>query len=141
MSLLCLWSASCRLLVTPIGLWRHNDRAGNFGTVQMLYKFKSKAAGDLIMLEPQGRRLLELMGKEAGPKGIILPEAMAAAVEALQAAIEQQEADFKAALAQAQAQNQAPPRPPEVSLRQRATPFIEMLRRCQAAEQAIVWGV
>ena len=30
----------------------------------MLYKFKSKAAGDLIMLEPNGRRVLEIIGKE-----------------------------------------------------------------------------
>ena len=42
----------------------------------MLYKFKSKAAGDLIMLEPNGRRVLEIIGKDAGPKGIILPEEM-----------------------------------------------------------------
>ena len=35
-----------------------------------------KAAGDLIMLEPNGRRVLEIIGKDAGPKGIILPEQM-----------------------------------------------------------------
>ena len=40
----------------------------------MLYKFKSKAAGDLIMLEPNGRRVLQIIGKEPGPKGIVLPE-------------------------------------------------------------------
>ena len=32
----------------------------------MLYKFKSKAAGDLIMLEPNGRRVLEIIGKDPG---------------------------------------------------------------------------
>ncbi len=32
----------------------------------MLYKFKSKAAGDVIMLEPNGRRVLEIIGKDAG---------------------------------------------------------------------------
>ena len=42
----------------------------------MLYKFKSKTTGDLIMLEPNGRRVLEVIGKEAGLKGIILPEQM-----------------------------------------------------------------
>ncbi|HYF41680.1 MAG TPA: DUF1840 family protein, partial [Ramlibacter sp.] len=42
----------------------------------MLYKFKSKAAGDLIMLEPNGRRVLEIIGKDAGPKGIIQPDEM-----------------------------------------------------------------
>ncbi|MEY3765650.1 MAG: hypothetical protein RLZ03_609, partial [Pseudomonadota bacterium] len=29
----------------------------------MLYKFKSKATGDLIMLEPHGRQILSLIGK------------------------------------------------------------------------------
>ena len=39
----------------------------------MLYKFKSKAAGDLIMLEPNGRRVLQIIGKDPQPQGIILP--------------------------------------------------------------------
>ena len=53
----------------------------------MLYKFKSKAAGDLIMLEPNGRRVLEIIGKDAAPKGIIQPEQMQGAISALEAAI------------------------------------------------------
>ena len=53
----------------------------------MLYKFKSKASGDLIMLEANGRRVLEIIGKDAGPTGIILPEQMPAAIAALEAAI------------------------------------------------------
>ena len=53
----------------------------------MLYKFKSAATGDLIMLEPNGRRVLEIIGKDAGPKGIILPEQMPAALAALAAVV------------------------------------------------------
>ena len=37
----------------------------------MLYKFKSKATGDLIMLEPNGRQVLRLIGKEPTAQGII----------------------------------------------------------------------
>ena len=51
----------------------------------MLYKFKSKATGDLIMLEPNGRRMLEIVGKEPGPKGIILAQDMPGAIAALEA--------------------------------------------------------
>ena len=47
----------------------------------MLYKFKSKAAGDLIMLEPNGRRVLDIIGKDPGAKGIILPEEMPPAMK------------------------------------------------------------
>ena len=35
----------------------------------MLYKFKSKATGDLIMLEQHGSLVLRLIGKEPAPKG------------------------------------------------------------------------
>lgn len=107
----------------------------------MLFKFKSKAAGDLIMLEPNGRRVLEIIGKDAQPKGIILPEQMAAAVSALEAAIRSEEADEQALAEQASAKGEAAPRAPAVSLRQRAVPFIDMLRRCEKAGQEIVWGV
>ena len=41
----------------------------------MLYKFKSKITGDVIMLEPSGRRVLEIIGKDTSSasagKGII----------------------------------------------------------------------
>ena len=107
----------------------------------MLYKFKSKAAGDLIMLEPNGRRVLQIIGKEAGPKGIILPEQIPGAIDALEAAVAREEADQKALSDQAMANGETPPRNEAVSLRQRAVPFLDMLRRCQKAGEEIVWGV
>lgn len=105
----------------------------------MLYKFKSKAAGDLIMLEPNGRRMLQIIGKDPGPKGIILPEEMSAAIAALEAAVAQEDADQ---LAEAkEGKGRKPPSAEHVSLHQRAVPFLEMLRRCQTAGKEIVWGV
>lgn len=107
----------------------------------MLYKFKSKATGDLIMLEPNGRRMLEIIGKDAGPTGIVLPQEMPAAIAALEATVAKEDAEQKAAVAEALARNESPPRFEAVSLRQRALPFIEMLRRCEKAGAEIVWGV
>ena len=107
----------------------------------MLYKFKSKAAGDLIMLEPNGRRVLEIVGKDPGPKGIILPEEMPAATQALEAAIAREEAEHQAIIDEAKAKGQVPPKFDAVSLRQRAVPFLDMLRRCSQAGKEIVWGV
>jgi len=107
----------------------------------MLYKFKSKAAGDLIMLEPNGRQVLGIIGKDAGPKGIILPEEMPAAVTALESAIAQEEAEHQAAAQDAKGNGGPAPHAEGVSLRQRAMPFIDMLRRCQDAGKEIVWGV
>jgi hypothetical protein len=107
----------------------------------MLYKFKSKAAGDLIMLEPNGRRVLQIIGKDPGPQGIIEPPQMAGAIAALEQAIANEEAEHKAAAEEAKARGETPPASEGVSLRQRAVPFIDMLRRCEQADKEIVWGV
>ncbi|HWI84296.1 DUF1840 domain-containing protein [Ramlibacter sp.] len=107
----------------------------------MLYKFKSKAAGDLIMLEPNGRRVLQIIGKDPEPQGIIEPAQMPGAIAALEAAIAKEESEQKAAAEEATARGESPPRLDAVSLRQRAVPFLDMLRRCAQAGKEIVWGV
>ncbi|MEA3393349.1 MAG: DUF1840 domain-containing protein [Pseudomonadota bacterium] len=107
-----------------------------------LYKFKSPATADLIMLEPQGRRMLQIIGKPVDAKqGILQPVDMSAAIAALETAIAQEEAERKAAEADAATRGEDLPEPQGVSLRQRATPFIDMLRRCKEAGKEIVWGV
>ena len=58
----------------------------------MIYKFKSKAAGDVIMLGPNGDQMLRLLGREPAAKGIIEVADMAAAIAALQEAAAQAEA-------------------------------------------------
>ena len=107
----------------------------------MLYKFKSKAAGDLILLEPQGRHFLQLIGKAVESKGIIEPEHMQVAISALQVAVKAQEAAQAQAITQAKAEGHAPPSFDPISLRQRSKPIIDMLERCLKAGQPIVWGV
>ena len=77
----------------------------------MLYKFKSKVTADLIMLEPNGRKVLQLIGKGDAAslvKGILLPPDMPAAAAALERAIADEEAyhevmlaNFRAALPEA----------------------------------------
>ena len=104
----------------------------------MLYKFKSKNTGDVIMLEPHGRQVLEIIGKEAGPQGIILPEQMPAALLALRAAIAQEEWLASQQLAQnAEQKSQSP----AIALRHRALPFMQMLEACHRQGDSVVWGV
>lgn len=103
----------------------------------MTYRFKSKATGDLLMLDPDGRRLLEIVGKEPRAAGIILHEEMAAAVKALEAAVKGDEAAPGHAVRDT---DEEPPGQEPVSLRQRAMPFIDMLRRCGAEGVEIVWS-
>jgi Domain of unknown function (DUF1840) len=113
----------------------------------MLYKFKSKATGDLIMLEPQGKHILKLIGKEPGAKGIILPNEMLAAIDALNAAVAQEELVIQAGKEASKGEVEdgavAPTAdgPRTISLKQRVVPFIDMLRRAHAEDKEVVWGV
>jgi hypothetical protein len=110
----------------------------------MLYKFKSKATSDLIMLGPDAQRLLKLMGSDAGPKGIFTVEQQPEAIAALEAAIAQDEARMAEMLAKrvAEGVDVEPAAPKEtVSLKRRAQPLLEMLRRSLAAKADVVWGV
>jgi len=103
----------------------------------MIYKFKSKATGDLIMLGPHGNQLMALLGREPAAQGIIEVEAMPGALAALQAAIEAEEAP----LPNGDEDADEPAGARAVALRQRLWPMIEMLRRAHAAGEPVVWGV
>ena len=98
----------------------------------MLYKFKSREAGDVIMLEANGRQILEIIGKDPGPKGIILPAQMPAAIAALEAAIAHEKTGIE---------EEGNLHAEGVGLHQRALPFIQMLQVNQKAGQEVVWGV
>lgn len=111
----------------------------------MLYKFKSRATADLILLEPHGRRLLEIIGKEPGARGIVTAPQIPVAIAALEAAVIDEERRL-AESAQDADGDEAPATGPDgkerdtVTLRQRATPFIDMLRRSAAEGHDVVWG-
>jgi hypothetical protein len=111
----------------------------------MIYKFKSKATGDLIMLGPNGDQLLRLLGREPGPKGIFEPADMPALITTLKAAVQADEVARAEARAGADGTAEAaadePAAQAQVSLRQRVWPMVEMLGRAQAAGQPVVWGV
>lgn len=105
----------------------------------MIYKFKSKATGDLIMLGPQGDQLLRLLGREPSAQGIVEPEVMVDARERLQAAIAEAEAQ-EAPGGDDDPADEARARR-AIGLRQRLWPMLQMLERAQAAGEPIVWGV
>jgi hypothetical protein len=105
----------------------------------MIYRFRSPATGDLVMLGPSGDELLRILGREPAARGIIEPAAMPAAIAALQAAVAQAEAAGAAASGDGDPDDTPGPR--GVSLRQRVWPMVEMLRRAHAAEAPVVWGV
>ena len=108
----------------------------------MIYKFKSAASGDVIMLGPHGDALLRLLGREPAPKGIVEAQHMAGAIAALRAAIEAAERDGSERGTAGEAGTaewrgaEAP-----VSLRRRLWPMIDMFERAAQADVPVVWGV
>ncbi len=106
----------------------------------MSYKFRSRATGDLLMLQASGDELLRLLGREPAAQGIIEPAAMPAAITRLQAALQDAEpAEPGPAPGEDDGEIERERRP--VGLRQRLWPVLEMLRRAQAADEPITWGV
>lgn len=99
----------------------------------MIYKFKSKAAGDVIMLGPNGDQMLRLIGHEPAAKGIVDVAQLPAAIAALRAAVQQEET------AQDEDEDGTPRN--AVSLRQRLWPVIELFERSLGEKQPVVWGV
>ncbi len=107
----------------------------------MIYKFKSKAAGDVIMMGPAGDAVLRLIGKAPAAQGIIEVAAMAGAIAALEQAVGADEAARAQAGQEAQAEGRKVAPRDGVTLRQRAWPLVEMMKRSSAENADIVWGV
>lgn len=109
----------------------------------MLYKFKSKSTSDLIMLEPNGNRVLEIIGKKPEPQGILQVAQMPAAIAKLEAAIAKEQAERESATDTDDAENghSEGRRDSTPTLQQRALPFIDLLKRCHEAGTDLVWGV
>jgi hypothetical protein len=106
-----------------------------------VYRFKSRETGELVMLEPHGKRLLQILGKDPSGPGVVLPDQMPGAIEALRAAALEEEAMRKRLKDEAQTRGDPAPEFDPVSLRMRSTPFIEMLQRAEKAGVEVVWGV
>ena len=114
----------------------------------MLFKFKSKACADLIMLEADGRRILKAMIGDDPVRGIVRAADLAATLARLDAAVAQDEAQRKALAEKATARQAGQEVTedeeaalPAVRLAQRAAPMQQMIRRCITEEADLVWGV
>jgi hypothetical protein len=107
----------------------------------MIYKFKSKAAGDVIMMGPAGDDVLRVIGKTPAAQGIIDVAAMPAAINAIEQAIAADEAARAQAEKEAAAEGTKLAPRDGITLRQRAWPLVEMMKRSMGESVDIVWGV
>lgn len=106
----------------------------------MLYRFKSKASGDVIMVQAHGNQVLAALGREATPKGILTVDQLPAAIAALLAAIERDEA-ARRSRGDAADDDTSADEAVAVGLKRRAWPMLDMLQRALEAQVDIVWGV
>ncbi len=110
----------------------------------MIYEFKCRATGSVVMTQAVAERLLEIISGSPGPKGIITVSHMPMAIQALEKAVALDKEQSKAR-GNPDPLEDKEPNPPEapqgVSLAQRAFPFVEMIRAALAAQKDITWGV
>jgi hypothetical protein len=122
----------------------------------MLFEFKSRATGSIVMTDPVGRQMLEAIGRPVSKQGVMTVEQLPEAIAALKRAI----AAEREAIART-VSGSAPPNPPAgrrsddqtegdtedfgslplIRFEQRALPLIEILERSLAAGRDVTWGV
>lgn len=105
----------------------------------MIFTFRTKATGELIMLSQHAQPLLEMAGKALDismePQGVFTPEQLPAAIAGIEAALRAAEdPDF----------DEDDPEEAErarqyVGLGQRAFPLLDMLRKAQAKDVNVTW--
>ena len=121
----------------------------------MLFEFKSRATGSVVMTGDVGKKVLPLIGKSADPQGIITVAQMPAAIAALEAACKRENELAEAARNQAKRPPTGAPGaatqqadgdladddPHLIGICQRVYPLIEMLKASHTAGKDITWGV
>jgi hypothetical protein len=116
----------------------------------MIVTFKSAASADVIYFSDVAKRMLELMGKDMGEKGIVTVEQLPEAIARLKAAIAEDKAQHRAHVLDhgdgddGEVKTEKAPdgaTRPFVSLTQRAVPLLAMLEESLGEKKPVVWGV
>lgn len=105
----------------------------------MLYKFKSQAAADVIMMEQHAAKVLAAIGREPSERGVIQVAAMQDAIDALQKAMKT--SHDKQEAPQDDAKEGDDEEYDDIPFYVRAEPFLDLLKLSQAEGKDVVWGV
>ena len=107
----------------------------------MLYKFKSQASAEVIMLQQNAEELLKIIGKSPGATGIITAAQIPGAITALQQEIAARDTQGQGAFDDEKLDDDSAAKTDGISLRRRSAPFIDLLKQTAAAGKDVVWGV
>jgi hypothetical protein len=106
----------------------------------MLVTFHSKATPDVVMLKDLAGYLLGVIGKRIAVRGVIMHEEAGAAIDRLESALEED-----ARIAEAHGANHrglsAHAAGNGAGLRERAVPFLDMLRIAHQQDADILWSM
>lgn len=105
----------------------------------MIITFRSKAAGEVIMLSEHAKPLLELAGKTVGatlePRGVFTPEQLPDAIARIERAINgEKDPQFNE-----DDPVQAAKAAQYVGLKQRAFPLLDLLRQAHKKNANVTW--
>ncbi len=103
--------------------------------------FRSRAAGEIVMMGDTAEQLLALIGRSMAERGVIPADQVADAIERLTGAVEQERNLVGTRWADAAAEDGDRPVEPPVGVAQRAFPLLAMLRAAQRSGVDVTWGV
>jgi hypothetical protein len=106
-----------------------------------LIRFQSRETADVLMLAQHAQPFLTAWGKDTQGPGVLLPNDMPAARQATEVAVAAEEALQARRVEEAKLVGEVMPEFEPIGLRHRSVPLLEMMRRCEAAQVEIVWGV
>jgi hypothetical protein len=109
-----------------------------------LVVFRSRAAGEIFMFAETAHRIFQILGRQDAERGVITAEQVPAALAALEAAVEEEKAQLKAAEAageEAEREGRDGTGHRAVTLAQRTFPLIEMLRAARKKGVEVTWGI
>ncbi len=110
-----------------------------------LVVFRSKAAAEIFMFTETAQRMLRIVGKEGGARGVIRADEVDAALQRLVDAVAAEKAELSRAhelrerderVGAAHTERQV-----AITLGQRAFPLIEMLRAAVRKRVDVTWGI
>lgn len=107
----------------------------------MIYEFKSRATGSVVMTQEIGELMLKAIGKAPGPTGIITVAEMPAALAALRNPAAGGAPDDTPPGGKSDDDGDAKDVAEPISFSQRAWPLIQMIEQAHKAGKDITWGV
>lgn len=110
----------------------------------MSYTFKSAVTGNLVMLKEHAEHILKLIDKQPTPEGIITVDQIDHALDNLHEAIELESKVSELEEELFPFENRSDENEKKIgqciSLKRRAWPLIEMLKKCKAQNADIIWA-